>query len=355
MISMAVVGAGNWGRNVVRNYAQLRTVRLKYCCDLDTSRLDALRPLYPDTEFTTDLERVLADPDVQAVGIAASAAAHYPLGMRVLAAGKHAYIEKPLALSSEHARALVAEARRRGVRLMVGHLLLYHPAVELLKRLVEAGELGEIHYIYAQRLNLGTVRRDENALWSLAPHDISVALHLLADLPVSVSARGYCYLQPDAGVEDVVFANVAFPGGRMLNLHVSWLDPHKVRRITVVGSKKMAVFDDVQSTEKLRVYDKGVEKPSYESYGELLSLRYGEINIPHVPPAEPLRIECAHFAECVANDAEPLTDGQSGVAVVQVLEAAQQSLKQGGAPVPIREERHQDTKTPRHQADKSPQ
>ena len=335
MVNMAVVGAGNWGRNVVRNYAQLRTAHLKYCCDLDTARLDALRPAHPDTEFTTDLDQVLADPDLQAVGIAASAPAHHPLGLRALQAGKHTYIEKPLALSTTEAAELVAEARKQGVRLMVGHLLLYHPAVTLLKQLVDAGELGDILYIYAQRLNLGVVRRDENALWSLAPHDISVALHLFGDLPTSASARGASYLQPDKGVEDVVFANVTFPGGRMLNLHVSWLDPHKTRRITVVGSRKMAVFDDAESAEKLRVYDKGIEKPSYHSYGDLITVRYGDIHIPHVPMAEPLRIECEHFIDCVANDRQPLTDGESGVAVVQVLEAAQTSLKAGGAPVPI--------------------
>lgn len=335
MVDLAVVGTGNWGRNVVRNFAQLRTANLKYCCDLDPSRLDKLRPLYPDTVFTTDLDQVLGDPEVQAVSIAASAPAHHRLGMQALRAGKHTSIEKPLALRTDHARQLVAEARNHGVRLMVGHLLLYHPAVGMLKQIVDSGELGDIYYIYSQRLNLGIVRRDENALWSLAPHDISVALYLFGDAAASVSARGSCYVQRDAGVEDVVFANVVFPGGRMLNLHISWLDPHKIRRITVVGSKKMAVFDDVESTEKLRVYDKGVERPSYESYGDLLTLRYGDIHIPHVPMAEPLRLECEHFVHCVANDQPPRTDGESGVAVVEVLEAAQHSLKRGGAPVDI--------------------
>jgi predicted dehydrogenase len=334
-VNLAVVGAGNWGRNVVRNYAQLRSARLAYCCDQDPKRLDALRPLYPDTTFTTDFGQVLADPAVQAVAIAASAAAHHPLGMQALRARKHLYVEKPLALSSAHARELVAEASRQGVRLMVGHLLLFHPAVTLLKQLVDAGELGGIYYLYSQRLNLGIVRRDENALWSLAPHDISVALYLLGQHPTSVAARGASYLQTQAAVEDVVFANVAFPGGAMLNLHVSWLDPHKIRRITVVGSRKMAVFDDSESTEKLRVYDKGVERPRYESYGDLLTLRYGDIHIPHVPMVEPLRLECEHFVDCVANDKPPLTDGESGVAVVEVLEAAEASLKHGGSPVPI--------------------
>jgi len=335
MVNVALIGTGNWGRNVVRNFAQLRTARLKYCCDLDESRLAPLRAQYPATEFTTDLDKVFADPEVQAVGVTASAAAHHLLGMRALRAGKHVYIEKPLALSTAQARELVAEAEKRQLRLMVGHLLLYHPAVAMLKKVADSGELGEIYYIYAQRVNLGVVRRDENALWSLAPHDISVALYLFGDEALSASARGSCYIQPGAKVEDVVFANVEFPGGRMLNLHVSWLDPHKIRRITVVGSKKMAVFDDAEGTEKLRVYDKGVQKPSYESYGDLLTLRYGDIHIPHVPMTEPLKIECEHFVECVEKNKQPLTDGRSGLAVVQILEAADRSLKLDGAPVPI--------------------
>jgi predicted dehydrogenase len=340
MTNVAAVGAGNWGRNVARNYAQLGSCRLKYCCDLDPARLEALRGRFPDTEFTTNYQDALDDPEVEIVAIAASAAAHHPLGMQALQAGKHTYIEKPLALNSENAQELVDEAQRQGVKLMVGHLLLYHPAVAMLKQIADAGELGDIYYIYAQRVNLGVVRRDENALWSLAPHDLSVALYLFGEQAISAAARGSCYVQD--GVEDVVFANVAFPRGRMLNVHVSWLDPHKIRRITVVGSKKMAVFDDTESTEKLRIYDKGVERPSYESYGDLITLRYGDINIPHVPMTEPLRVECEHFVDCVANDRQPLTDGESGVAVVQILEAAQQSLKQAGAPVAIPNGKGQD-------------
>ena len=335
MITVAMVGTGNWGKNLVRNFAGLRSARLKYCVDQDEARLGALAPQYPDTEFTTDLDTVLADPEVQAVGVAASAVAHHPLGMRVLAAGKHAYIEKPLALSSAQAQELVAEAERRDLTLMVGHLLLYHPAVTRLKEVVDSGELGEVLYIYSQRVNLGIIRSDENALWSLAPHDISVGVYLFGDNPTSASARGSCYIQRESGIEDVVFANLEFPGGRMLNLHISWLDPHKIRRITVVGSKKMAVFDDMESAEKLRIYDKGVETPSYESYGDSLTLHYGDIHIPRLPMSEPLRLECEHFVACVAEGKRPLTDGPSGLAVVQALEAAQQSLKQNGAPVAI--------------------
>jgi len=335
MVNVAMVGTGNWGKNLVRNFSQLRQARLTWCCDQDEARLAALAPQYPDTRFTADLDEVLADPEVQAVGIAASAAAHHPLGLRAMAAGKHVYIEKPLALTAADAAELVAESQRRDLTLMVGHLLLYHPAVAKLKQVVESGELGEIYYIYSQRVNLGIIRSDENALWSLAPHDISVALYLFGDAPVSASARGSCYIQRDTGIEDVVFANLGFPGGRMLNLHISWLDPHKVRRITVVGSKKMAVFDDVESTEKLRIYDKGVDKPTYESYGDSLTLHYGDIHIPHLPMSEPLRLECEHFVECVEERKQPLTDGASGLAVVRALEAAQQSLKQRGAPVAI--------------------
>ena len=335
MTTIALIGTGNWGKNLVRNYAGLRSARLKYCCDQDEERLAALGAQYPDVEFTPDLDKVLADPEVQAVGIAASAVAHHPLGMRALAAGKHTYVEKPLALSTQDARELVAEADKRGLTLMVGHLLLYHPAVTMLKEAIDSGDLGDVYYIYSQRINLGIIRSDENALWSLAPHDISVALYLFGDMPTSVSARGSTYIQRDAGIEDVVFANVSFADGRMLNLHISWLDPHKVRRITVVGSRKMAVFDDTESTEKLRIYDKGVKKPDYDSYGDSLTLRYGDIHIPRLPMTEPLRLECEHFIHCVEEGKRPLTDGPSGLAVVQVLEAAQQSLKQNGAPVGI--------------------
>jgi len=336
MTELALIGTGNWGKNLLRNYAMLPSANLRYVCDVDEKRLATYQAQYPDVTFTSDVQRVLDDPAVEAISIAAPAPAHYGLGMQSLQAGKHTYIEKPLALSTEEAKALVEEAERRDLRLMVGHLLLYHPAVAKLKEVVDSGELGDILYIYCQRLNLGVIRRDENALWSLAPHDVSVALYLLGEeQALDVSARGSCYLQPQRGVEDVVFATVNFPGGRMLHLHVSWLDPHKIRRITVVGSKKMAVFDDGASTEKLCIYDKGVETVDYESYGDLLTLRYGDIHIPHVPMSEPLRIECEHFTECVAQGKQPLTDGRSGMAVVQVLEAAQRSLERGGAPVPV--------------------
>jgi predicted dehydrogenase len=214
---------------------------------------------------------------------------------------------------------------------MVGHLLLYHPAVEMLERMAAQGELGEVYYLNCQRVNLGQIRRDENALWSLAPHDLSVVGELLTEAPVSVSARGGAYIQ--AGVEDVVFLNVKYPRDKMAHVHVSWLDAHKIRSVMVVGSKKMAVFDDMESTEKVRIYDKGIDLPDFVPYDQAPTLRFGDIVIPQLRMSEPLRIECQHFVDCVRDRERPRTDGESGLRVVRILEAAQQSLARDGEPV----------------------
>ena len=256
------------------------------------------------------------------------------MARQALERGKHVYVEKPMTLSTEHAEHLVALAEEHQRTLMVGHLLEYHPAVQLLRNLVQTGDLGEVYYLYSQRVNLGIVRRDENALWSLAPHDISVILHLLDQKPTTVSARGASYLQPE--LEDVVFANLHFADGKMAQLQVSWLDPHKIRRLTVVGSRKMAVFDDVESAEKVRIYDKSAERPDYDSYGESINLRFGDVVIPRLEMSEPLKLECEHFAACVREGKTPLSDGRDGLRVVRVLEAAQASLSQNGAPVELR-------------------
>jgi predicted dehydrogenase len=259
---------------------------------------------------------------------------HYPLARTLLEAGKDVYVEKPLALEVAHAEHLVRLAAQRQRVLMVGHLLLYHPAVRYLKDLAARGELGDLHYIYSQRVNLGKVRRDENALWSFAPHDLSVILHLFEAEPLDVVARGSAFLQ--RGVEDVVFVDLRFPDGRLAHVHVSWLDPHKLRRFTVVGSQKMVVFDDMEASEKIRIYDKGVDRAGrVVSYGEALSVRSGDILIPKIGLQEPLRLECQHFLDCVRERRAPLTDGAHGLAVVRVLAAAQASLDAGGAPVPL--------------------
>lgn len=331
MVTLGQVGLGYWGPNLLRNFNGLAQARVKVCCDLDEAALRRVGSLYPGMTITGDYDALLGDPEVEGVIVTAPTPAHYPLAKAALLSGRHVFVEKPIALAVAEAEELVALAQERGRVLMVGHLLMYHPAVTRLKQLVEGGELGEVYYLYASRLNLGQVRRSENAMWSLAPHDISVALYLLGEEPEAVAAQGLTYLQP--GIPDTVFLTLRFASGRAAHVHVSWLDPHKVRRITVVGSQKMAVFDDADSTEKLRIYDKGVQRPAYDSYGDSLSLRFGDISIPRIDMREPLRLECQHFIDCIVNGQTPLSDGRNGVQVLRVLEAGQRSLELGGEPV----------------------
>lgn len=334
MINVAVVGVGGWGKNLARNYYQIPDANLQYVCDLDSDKLAEVHQLYPGTGTTSSFDEVLDDPDLQAVVIATTGPNHYSLAKRALNAGKDVYVEKPMVLEVDHATELTELARANSRVLMVGHLLEYHPVVTELKRMIDAGELGDVYYIYTQRLNLGTVREDENALWNFAPHDISVILHLLGKEPIDVSARGQSYLRD--GVEDVVFLTLTFADNSMASVHVSWLDPHKVRKVTIVGSSKMAVFDDLEANEKLRVYDKGAEfGDSYDTFAEYVGLRFGDITIPYVKSGEPLRTECMHFLECVRTRSQPLSDGNDGIRVIKVLDAAQRSLKNNGAPVAL--------------------
>jgi predicted dehydrogenase len=334
MITLGVIGAGDWGKNLVRNFHSLPECRVKWCADLDKKRIDYIKTAYKDIQVTNDPENIFKDKEVQAVVISSSAVTHYPLAIASLSAGKHTYVEKPLALKAREAEEMVKLSHNTKKILMVGHLLKYHPAVTRMKEMVDAGELGALYYIYSQRVNLGKVRFDENAMWSFAPHDISVILYLLGANPTSVTARGESYLQKN--IDDVVFVNMEFPGRQMANIHISWLDPHKIRRITVVGSKKMAVFDDMEPKDKLKLYDRGIDKSfDYETYAEYLSLRFGEVSSVPLPQTEPLQNECKHFLECVKNNHLPLTDGEDGLRVVRVLEAAQESLDQKGIPVSI--------------------
>ncbi len=332
-VRVGVVGLGYWGPNLARNFDRLPDAELAYCCDLDEANLARARASYPNAVVTGDIERVLGDDALDAVVVATSVPTHYPLGKRVLEAGKHAFIEKPIALTAADAEDLMATAETRGLKLMVGHLLEYHPAVAKMKELVDAGELGRVFYVYANRLNLGKVRKDENALWSLGPHDISVINYLTGDEPVEVSARGECYLQDD--VEDVVFGYIRYKSGMVGHLHVSWLDPHKSRKITVVGEKKMVVFDDMEADRKVTVYDKGATttRTQFESYGEFVTLHFGDIHIPRIGNDEPLRVECQHFVDCVRDDRRPRSDGRDALNVVRVLEAMERSLREGGRPV----------------------
>jgi predicted dehydrogenase len=325
MITLGQVGLGYWGPNLLRTFQALPGTEVKAVCDLDEGALTRVAEQYPALIRTRDYQTLLDDPQIGAMVVTSSAATHYQLSRAALEAGKHVLVEKPISLQVEEAETLVRLAKARGLVLLVGHLLLYHPAVTRLKELVERGELGEVYYLYTERRNLGKVRRDENAMWSLGPHDISVALYLLGELPVSVAAQGQAYLQP--GIEDTVFFTLRFADGRLVHSHVSWLDPHKVRRFTVVGSRRMAVFDDVEPAEKLRIYDKGVERtPSYNSYGDALTLRFGDIHVPCVEMQEPLKLECQHFLDCVEQGLRPLSDGWNGLQVLRVLDALQQSL-----------------------------
>ena len=333
-IGIAVVGTGDWGANLVRNFANLPGARLVAVCDADAQRLAKTAAQYPGTKAYADVSQVAADTEIRGVVVAASAPSHYPLAKTLLEAGKDVYVEKPITLEVEHAEELCRLAKKHDRILMVGHLLLYHPAVTYMKKMIDDGTLGDLFYVYCQRVNLGKVRKDENALWSFAPHDLSVVLYLLGAEPIDVVARGSDFLQK--GVEDVVFVDLRFPGGKIAHVHVSWLDPHKLRKVTVVGSKKMVVFDDMDASEKIRIYDKGVDRAGeVVSYGDALTVRNGDILIPKLSLQEPLRLECTHFVDCIRDRKQPLTDGLDGLRVVKVLDAAQKSLKSGGTPVKI--------------------
>lgn len=331
-LRVAVVGAGSWGRNHVRAIAALREADLVAVCDLDPARRDAVARQYPGTLVTASLDDALAR--AEAVVVASAAATHVEIAEAAIERGLPVLVEKPFALSLEAATRVAMKADASGVPLLMGHLLLFHPAVERLRAMIAADELGTVYYLYSQRVNLGQVRPDENALWSFGPHDISVALFLLGEAPISVAAHGRSYLQP--GIEDVVFLIMQFASGVMAHVQMSWLDPHKERRLTVVGAKRMVVFDDMQPREKLKVFDKGVDRPpEYRSYGESLAVREGDIYLPRVPNVEPLSQELAHFVMVARGTEPPRADAWSGVEVVAILEAASRSLREEGRVVEI--------------------
>jgi predicted dehydrogenase len=321
-VRIGVAGLGYWGPNLARNFASLPGCELAWCCDASEAARERWRPAFPGARFTADLDDLLADPDLDAIVLATPVPTHGELAETILRAGKHCFVEKPLAQSVADAERAVAAARETGRTLMVGHLLEYHPGVAKLKEIAEAGELGPIHYIYSNRLNLGQLRADENALWSLGAHDISVLLHLAQEEPYEVEARGESYMRP--GVEDVVFGFLRFPSGLAAHLHLSWLDPHKERRFTIVGARRMATFDDMDAERKVTVYDKGFDEAS-GNWGEYI-MRSGDIWSPRVPNSEPLRLECEHFVQAVRDGTVPRSDGESGLRVVRVLEALQDSL-----------------------------
>ena len=322
-VSVGVVGLGYWGPNLARNFDSLPDADLRWICDGAEERLGEFAPRFPDARTTTSLDDLLADPQLEAVVLATPVPTHASLAARVLEAGKHCFVEKPLAQSAAEGREAVDVARASGRVLMVGHLLEYHPGLDRLSELARAGDLGDVLYIYGNRLNLGKLRADENALWSLGAHDVSVVLRLAGEEPVDCQAFGESYMRE--GIEDVVFCYLRFPSGLAAHLHLSWLDPHKERRFTVVGTRRMATFDDMALEQKLTVYDKGFDQ-SFEGYGEYIA-RSGDVWSPQISNEEPLRIECRHFLERVRDGAPPRSDGESGLRVVRVLEALQASLE----------------------------
>jgi len=334
MIRLGQLGVGSWGRNLLRNFALLHDCAITWVCDPSAAVHAQVKQTAPSARVTARPEEVFSATDVDAVVIATPAVTHAELTLAALEAGKHVFVEKPMALSVADAHRMEEAAARADRILMVGHLLEYHPAFTRVREMIDAGELGDVYYLYSTRVNLGKVRRDENALWSLAPHDVSIALMMIDDDPIAVAATGQAYLQP--GIEDVAFLNVRFAHGHMAHCHVSWLDPHKVRQLTVVGARKMVVVDDMEPSEKVRVYDKGVNwTGQYQSYGDALTLREGDIYVPNVAMVEPLRLECQAYLDAVRTGVPPRSDGRDGARVVAVLGAAEQSLRSNGIPVAL--------------------
>jgi predicted dehydrogenase len=322
-LRIGVVGLGYWGPNLARNFAAIPGCELAWLCDARDDVRERWSASFPGVRAASELDELLDDDRLDAIALATPVPTHGELAVRVLQSRKHCFVEKPLALTVAQAEAALDAARNSGRLLMVGHLLEYHPAVTRLKELVDAGELGSVYYLYGNRLNLGKLRSDENALWSLGAHDVSVVLHLLGEEPAECSAHGASYVRPD--VEDVVFCYLHFASGPSAHLHLSWLDPHKERRLTIVGSQRMATFDDMALESKLTIYDNGFDQ-DLRSWGEYLP-RSGERFSPALAAAEPLRLECEHFVDCIRSGRSPRSDGASGLRVVRVLEALQRSLR----------------------------
>ncbi len=322
-VTVGVVGLGYWGPNIARNFAAIAGCELRWLCDSDAAARERLGASFPGVQATGELDRLLQDEELDAVVLATPVPTHAELAVRVAQAGKHCFVEKPLATNAPDAETAVAAAASAGKLLMVGHLLEYHPAVARLKQLIDEGELGSLYYLYGNRLNLGVLRANENALWSLGAHDVSVVLHLIGEEPEECLAHGASYVRE--GVEDVVFCYLRFPSGIVAHLHLSWLDPHKERRLTVVGARRMATFDDMLVEGKLAVYDKGFDEDA-RSWGEYIT-RSGDVFSPRIPNAEPLRLECEHFVQCVRTGQTPRSDGHSGLRVVRVLAQLQRSLE----------------------------
>ncbi|MBI5693311.1 MAG: Gfo/Idh/MocA family oxidoreductase [Verrucomicrobia bacterium] len=334
-LNAAVVGLGYWGPNLVRNLRSLPDCRVKTICDLSEDRLRHLRSLYPEVNGETDFQRLVADPELDAIVIATAVRLHYPMAKASLLAGKHTFIEKPMAASTAQCEELVEIARQKGLTLMVGHTFLYSAPVRKIKEIIENRDIGDLRYISARRLNLGLFQKDINVTWDLAPHDISIILYIMQELPSSVNCRGGAHITK--GIEDVTSMSLTFAKERTAIIQSSWHDPRKVREMTIVGSKRMIVYDDIATQEKIKVFDVRVERPPhYDSFAEFhYAYHYGDIYSPYIKQDEPLKTECAHFVDCIQTGRLPLTSGEAGLEVVRILEASSESLRMNGAPVAL--------------------
>ncbi len=330
-IKVGVVGCGYWGPNLVRNFRSLPGCELKTMCDISPDRLEHLKGLYPEVKAEMNYQRMLGDASVEAVAVATSVKMHFPMAKAALQAGKHTLIEKPMAASAAQCEELIQIAQQNGLVLMVGHTFLYSPAVKKIKEIVDRGDLGQVRYICSRRLNLGLFQKDINVAWDLAPHDISIILHLLGEFPESVNCSGSAHVTP--GIEDVTSMCLRFSHDRSAIIHSSWLDPRKVREMTIVGSKRMVVYDDVAQQEKIRIFDARVERPPhYDTFAEFhYAYHYGDTYAPYLKQEEPLKSECQHFIDCIRESKIPLSNGLRGLELVKILEACTASLHQGGS------------------------
>jgi len=337
-LNIGVVGCGYWGPNLIRNFRSTPDCKVRTICDQDENRLKQLKELYPEVQTETRFEAVLADRNVEAIVIATPVRFHYKMAKASLAAGKHTFIEKPMASSSAECEELNELARENGLTLMIGHTFLYSAPVRKIKEIIKAGDIGTIQYISSRRLNLGLYQKDINVAWDLAPHDISIILHIMDQPPQSVNCRGNCHVTP--GIEDVTNMALTFPNNQLATIHNSWLDPRKVREMTIVGTRRMIVYDDVEPLEKIKIYDARVDRPPhYNTFAEFTySYHYGDIYVPYVKQEEPLKVECQHFVDCVQTGALPISNGHHGLELVRILEASSLSLKQQGAAVNIEPE-----------------
>ncbi len=333
-VRLAVIGTGHWGPNLVRNFYDDPRVELKMICDLDKARALAIASRFRGLQTTSQIKDVITHPEVDAVAICTPTETHFEIARLCLQSGKHLFIEKPMATTAKECRVLIDMAREKSLKLMVGHVFLYNPAVQYVKDRIARNELGDIIYIYGKRVNLGPIRKDVNALWDLAPHDIAIFNYWLGSSPLTANATGIQHINPP--VHDVVFASFKYPNNVMASLHVSWLDPRKERQIVVVGTKRMVVFDDMDPVGPIHIYDKTVTRSSSQStitdtiQAFKAVIQEGDLVIPKITLGEPLKNECRHFINCIAENREPISDGENGLDVVRVLEAATQSLTSSG-------------------------